>query len=76
MSDATPEPEIDEHKVATRAELVGEEREVGSDDPEAQARAILEDSELRTVDRDAAPGSFVEHRRSEETVPPEGVPES
>ena len=71
MSDDTPEVSVDEDRVTTRAGLVGAEREVGSDDPRAQARAILEDSELRTLDRNAAPGSFVEHRRSEDTVPPE-----
>ena len=73
MSDETPEtPEItvDDERVAKRAGLVGAEAQAGSDDPEAQARAILEDSEMRTADRDAAPGSFVEHRRSEDTVPP------
>jgi hypothetical protein len=74
MSDDTPELEVDEDRVATRAGRVSAEREAGSGDPEAQARAILEDSELRTVDRNAAPGSFVEHRRSEDTVPPEGTP--
>jgi hypothetical protein len=77
MSDETPEVSevsVDDDRVATRAGLVGAERGVGSGDPEAQARAILEDSELRTVDRNAAPGSFVEHRRSEDTVPPEDTP--
>ena len=74
MSDDTPEVRVDDDRVATRAELVGAEREVGSDDPQAQARAILEDSELRTLDRNAAPGSFVEHRRSEDTVPADDTP--
>jgi len=71
MSDDTPDVTVDEDRVATRAGLVGAEVQVGSDDPEAQARTILEDSELRTIDRNAAPGSFVEHRRSEDTVLPE-----
>ena len=71
MSDDTPDVTVDDDRVATRADLVGAEREVGSGDPEAQARAILEDSEMRTLDRDAAPGSIVEHRRSEDTVAPE-----
>jgi hypothetical protein len=74
MSDDTPEVTVDEDRVATRAGLVGAERDAGSDDPQAQARAILEDSELRTLDRNAAPGSIVEHRRSEDTVPPEDTP--
>jgi hypothetical protein len=76
VSDDTPEIEIDDERVATRADLVGAEHDVGSDDPQEQARTILEDSAARTVDRDAAPGSFVEHRRSEDTVPPEGTPGS
>ena len=72
--DNASEVGVDEERVATRAQLVGEEHDAGSDDPRAQARAILEDSEERTRDRDAAPGSFVEHRRSEDTVPPEDTP--
>lgn len=38
----------DEERVERRAELLPEERAAGSDDPEAQARAILEDSDDRT----------------------------
>ncbi|MPY91809.1 MAG: hypothetical protein GEV08_01735 [Acidimicrobiia bacterium] len=71
MSDETPTPPVDERLVARRAELLPEEKEGGSEDAEAQARAILEDSETRAADRDAAPGSFVESRRSEETVEPQ-----
>lgn len=42
--------------VATRAELLPEEKAVGSDNPQAQAQAILEESEERTEhpDRDAS----------------------
>lgn len=70
-----PEVDVDEERVATRAaQLVGDEHDVTSADSKAQARAILEDSEMRTRDRDAAPGSFVEHRRSEDTVPPDDTP--
>jgi chromosome condensin MukBEF MukE localization factor len=72
MSDDMPEVTVDDERVATRG-LVGAEVGAGSDDPEAQARTILEDSEIRTLDRDAAPGSVVEHRRSEDTVPPDGT---
>ena len=69
------EVDVDEERVATRAaELVGDEDDVSSAGATAQARAILEDSEMRTRDRDAAPGSFVEHRRSEDTVPPDDTP--
>ncbi|MFC7491176.1 MULTISPECIES: hypothetical protein [unclassified Knoellia] len=37
-----------EDGISTRAELLPEEQAVGSDDPEAQARAILAESEDRT----------------------------
>lgn len=37
-----------EERVEHRAELLPEEQAVGSDDPEAQARAILEESDDRT----------------------------
>lgn len=39
----------DERMVGKRAGLLPEEQAVGSEDPEAQARAILEDSEERTL---------------------------
>jgi hypothetical protein len=38
----------DERHVRTRAELLAEERSAGSDDPEAQAEVILEESAERT----------------------------
>ena len=41
---------VSEEDVATRAELLPEEREGGSEDPTAQARAILEESAERTDD--------------------------
>jgi hypothetical protein len=70
-----PEVDVDDERVATRAaQLTGDEHDVTSSDSKAQARAILEDSAMRTRDRDAAPGSFVEHRRSEDTVPPDDTP--
>jgi hypothetical protein len=58
-------------RVDTRAaHLRPEEQRAGSDDPEGQAEVILEESDIRQVDRDAAPDSFVEHRTSDETVEP------
>jgi hypothetical protein len=57
-------------RVERRADLLPEEEAAGSDDPEAQAAEILADSDARTEDREAAPGSVVEHRRSEDTVEP------
>ena len=44
---------VDPDRVATRAELLPEELAVGSDDPEAQAAAILLESEERTADPNA-----------------------
>ena len=60
----------DDPRAASRADLLPEEEVAGSDDPEAQAAAILEESDQRTLDRDAAPGSHVEHRTSDEAVDP------
>jgi hypothetical protein len=58
----------DDDRVSRRSELLPEEKVAGSDDPEAQAEAILEESEERTLDRDAAPSTHLEHRRSEDTT--------
>ncbi|MCD9622864.1 hypothetical protein [Rhabdothermincola salaria] len=57
-------------RVVERSHLLPEEERAGSDDPEAQAAAILAEGDERTEDRDAAPGTRVEHRTSEETTPP------
>ena len=40
----------DEDRIDHRSELLPEETVAGSEDPEAQARAILEDSDERTDD--------------------------
>jgi hypothetical protein len=53
------------------ADLLPEERAAGSADPDGQARAILEESDEREDDLDAAPDSFLEHRTSTQTVTPE-----
>lgn len=67
----TPNPEPHDERVEARAtELLPEELAAGSDDPGAQAAAILEDSDDREADRTAAPGSFVEHRTSDEATEP------
>lgn len=61
----------DDDRIASRAELLPEEQAVGSDDPEAQAAAILEESDERTETRDAAAeGRLVEHRTSAEVTDP------
>jgi hypothetical protein len=44
------EQPIDEERVEQRADLLPEERQAGSDDPELEARVILEDSDARTAD--------------------------
>ena len=38
--------------------------------PDEQQEVILEESEERTVDREAAPDTFLEHRTSDEATPP------
>jgi hypothetical protein len=52
------------------AELLPEERSAGSADPQAQAEAVLAESDEREADVDAAPDSFLEHRTSEQAAPP------
>ena len=59
----------DQDRIKARAEALSpEEEEAGSDDPLAQAAAILEESDEREFDRVDPPGQAVEHRRSEDTV--------
>ena len=51
------------------AELLPEEETAGgSADPQAQAEAILVESDEREADAQAAPDSFLERRTSEQTV--------
>ena len=52
------------------ADLLPEEVAAGSADPQAQAAAILAESDEREADLEAAPDSFVEHRTSGQTVTP------
>ncbi|MEV0153331.1 hypothetical protein AB0H57_06245 [Micromonospora sp. NPDC050686] len=60
----------DQDRVESRAHLLPEEAAVGSDDPEAQADAILTESDIRESNRNAAPDTVLEHRTSDQTVPP------
>jgi hypothetical protein len=53
-----------------RRPLTAEEREAGSEVPVEQSEIILEESERRAADRNAAPGTVVEHRTSDEATPP------
>lgn len=64
------EPTVDDQRVASRADLLPEEEVAGSDDPEAQAREIIAESDERTASRDAAPSSVVERRSSDEVTEP------
>ncbi len=58
-------------RVQTRAaHLLPEERAVGSDDPEAQAEQILNDSEAREAFDESAPDLRIDHRQSTDTVEP------
>jgi hypothetical protein len=50
------------------AHLLPEERATGSDDPRAQADAILTESDIREHVPEGAPDSFVEHRTSEQAA--------
>ena len=63
--------ERDVERVQSRAEsLTADESEAGSDDPDAQAKAILGESDAR-VDRVSPPGKPVESGQSDDNVPPE-----
>ncbi|WP_089158330.1 hypothetical protein [Micromonospora sp. NBS 11-29] len=69
------EHQSDQDRIESRAHLLPEEAAVGSDDPRAQADAILAESDLREEDRNAAPDTVLEHRTSEETVTPVEPPD-
>jgi hypothetical protein len=51
-------------RAGTRAALLPEERAAGSADPEAQAREVLRDSEVRTEIPGSAPDTAAEQRPS------------
>jgi hypothetical protein len=60
----------DQERYESRANhLLPEEESTGSDDPRAQAEAILQESDVREDDpRAAAPDSFLERRTSEQAT--------
>lgn len=71
MADPDADARAQDRRASRRAaELLPEERTVGSADPAAQAKVILEESDARSEDRDAAPDTFVEHRTSDEATAP------
>ncbi|MER5266991.1 hypothetical protein ABTZ99_33340 [Actinosynnema sp. NPDC002837] len=49
----------------TRANLLPEEERTGSADPEAQAREVLRDSDVRTEIPESAPDTMAERRESD-----------
>ena len=61
---------MSDDRIEGRAKLTAEEKAVGSEDPEEQAREILEESDERLLDGTATSSSPVEHRTSEQTVDP------
>ena len=61
---------MSDERIDGRAELTAEEKAVGSEDPEEQAREILEESDERMAEGTATASSPVEHRTSEQTVEP------
>ncbi|WP_428963892.1 hypothetical protein [Micromonospora fluostatini] len=58
----------DQNRVESRAHLLPEEAAVGSDDPQAQAAAILAESDLRENVPNAASDTVLERRTSNQTV--------
>ena len=63
--------ERDAKRVRSRAEsLTADESDAGSDDPDAQAKAILGESDARE-DRVSPPGKPVESGQSDDNVAPE-----
>ena len=60
-----------DERVTSRArELLPEEQTEGSENPQAQAAAILEESDMRQADRSAAPSTHLEERTSEDATEP------
>jgi len=65
--DDNPSDDLDRIKARAEA-LTSEEEEAGSDDPIAQAAAILEESDEREFQRNDPTGQGIERRHSEDTV--------
>lgn len=60
--------DADRERVTGRASLWPEEQAAGSADPEAQAAAILRESDIRTEESNAAPDTVFERRTSEQAT--------
>lgn len=54
-----------DRRARTRANLLPEEMGTGSADPEAQAREVLRDSDVRTEVPESAPDTMAERRESD-----------
>jgi hypothetical protein len=67
-SEGASDVEPPEHAIVERAELLPEERKAGSDDPHAQAEAVLEESVDRTEHPDPDASSQSGRRSSADTV--------
>ena len=62
-------PDEDDERVRSRAaNLLPEELAAGSEDPQAQAEAVLADSDERTEHPGAAPDTVLEQRTSEDAA--------
>ncbi len=60
---------IDDDRVTSRAdELLPEELAAGSEDPQAQAEALLQDSDDREHYRESSPDLRIDHRTSAESA--------
>ena len=68
VPDDGPDVEAGERHVESRAELLPEELAAGSDDPHAQAEAILAESLERTEHPDADASTQSRHATSEEAA--------
>lgn len=72
IAESTGRETGDQERIESRAvHLLPEEAAAGSDDPRAQAAAILTESDLREADQGAAPDTVLERRTSAETVDPQ-----
>ena len=76
MSDTQPGDEPTEEQVRSRARSLAEEPGIPSDDPQAQARALLEESEER-IEHPATrdPGEESVIRRTSDEGVDQGVPD-
>jgi hypothetical protein len=61
---------VSDDRIEQRAELTAEEKAAGSEEPEDQARELLEESDERVAAGMATADDPVEHRTSDETVEP------